>query len=374
MELLIKNANAFIEGRFIKSDVFVSDGVISSFQKPDFECAELDLGGAYLVPGFIDIHTHGAVGVDVNSADEEDFNKLSLFFASHGTTSFLASVLTDSEENTLSVLTRISAFMASDYEGAELLGAHLEGPFLSPAKKGAMPEQYLKSGDTKLLEKYLKSGVVKYITVAPEIKGVPELIEKFGADLLFALGHSVSDYKTTKSAVESGAVASTHTFNAMQGIDRTEPYILGAVLEADIYNELIADGYHVHPSNMRMLYKLKGNKKIIAITDSIEATGMPDGEYKLGLNSVSVANGKAFLSGTKTRAGSVLIMDNALKNLIKYLDITLEEALPMLSENPADLLGIKKGRIKIGYDADFTVLDKDLNVINTIIKGKSSAF
>ena len=373
MELLIKNANAFIEGRFIKSDVFVRDGVISSFQKPDFECAELDLGGAYLVPGFIDIHTHGAVGVDVNSASEEDFVELSRFFASRGTTSFLSSVLTDSEQNTLSVLTRISAFMASDYEGAELLGAHLEGPFLSPEKKGAMPEQYLKSGDTKLLEKYLKSGVVKYITVAPEIEGVVELIEKFKGDLHFALGHSAADYETTKNAIKSGAVASTHTFNAMQGIDRTEPYILGAVLEADIYNELIADGHHVHPANMRMLYKLKGNQ-IIAITDSIEAAGMPDGEYKLGANNVSVANGEAFLSGTKTRAGSVLTMDNALKNLLKYLDIYLEEALPMLTQNPADLLGLKKGYIKIGYDADFTVLDKDLNVINTIIKGKSSAF
>lgn len=374
MELLIKNANAFINGKFINTDIFVKDGVISSFQRPDNECTEVDFGGAYLVPGFIDIHTHGAVGADVNSAGADDFGKLSRFFTSKGTTSFLASVLTDSKENTMSVLSRISAFMNSEYEGAELLGAHLEGPFLSPEKKGAMPEQYLKEGDSALLEKYLKTGIVKYITVAPEIKGVPELIEMFKGDLPFALGHSAADYETTIMAVKSGAVASTHTFNAMQGIDRTEPYVLGAVLEADIYNELIADGHHVHPSNIRMLYKLKGNKKIIAITDSIEAAGMPDGEYKLGANKVDVANGEAFLSGTKTRAGSVLTMDNAIKNLIKYLDISLEKALPMLTENPADLLGLKKGYIKIGYDADFTVLDKDLNVINTIIKGKSSAF
>ena len=373
MELLIKNASAFIDGKFVKTDIFVKDGVISSFQKPESACAEIDLGGAYLVPGFIDIHTHGGVGADVNSADDESFNKLSRFFASKGTTSFLASILTDSEENTLSVLSRIGTFMDSDYEGAQLLGAHLEGPFLSPAKKGAMPEQYLKTGDSKLLEKYLKTGVVKYITVAPEVKGVSELIEKFKGELPFALGHSAADYETAKKAIKSGAAASTHTFNAMQGIDRTEPYILGVVLEADVYNELIADGYHVHPANMRMLYKLKGNK-IIAITDSIEAAGMPDGEYKLGANSVRVANGEAFLSGTKTRAGSVLTMDNALKNLIKYLGITLEEAVPMLTENPADLLGFKKGYIKPGYDADFTIMDKDLNVINTIIKGKSSAF
>lgn len=370
MELLIKNANAFIGGEFKTTDIFIKDGVISAFKKPEHECAEVNVGGAYLVPGFIDIHTHGGAGVDVNSATVGDFEKLSRFFASRGTTSFLASVLTDSEENTLKILSRISDYMSETHSGARLLGAHLEGPFLSNEKKGAMPENYLRKGDSALLEKYLNTGTVKYITVAPEVEGVCELIKDYKSVLPFALGHSAADYETAINAIKSGAVASTHTFNAMQGIDRAEPYILGAVLEADIYNELIADGHHVHPANMRMLYKLKGNKKIIAITDSIEATGEPDGEYKLGSNAVTVSNGEAFLSGTKTRAGSVLTADNALKNLIKFLDIPLKEAIPMLTENPADLLSLKKGYIKIGYAADFTVLDKDLNVINTIISGK----
>ena len=372
MDLFIKNALVFIDSEFIKKDICIKNGVIVSFDKPSENMPEFDAGGNYLVPGFIDIHTHGAVGVDVNSASIEGFERMSRFFASRGVTSFLASILTDSEENTLKILSRISEYISETHSGASLLGAHLEGPFLSPEKKGAMPEKYLRKGDSALLKKYLDTGAVKYITVAPEVEGVKEIIEEFGAVLTFALGHSAADYQTTLNVIKSGAVASTHTFNAMQGIDRTEPNILGAVLEADIYNELISDGYHVHPANMRMLYKLKGNKKIIAITDSIEAAGMPDGEYKLGVNSVSVKNGEAFLSGTKTRAGSVLTMDNALKNLIKYLDISLEKALPMLTENPADMLSLKKGYIKIGYDADFTVLDKDLNVINTIINGKMS--
>ena len=370
MDLFIKNALVFIDSEFIKKDICIKNGVIVSFDKPSENMPEFDAGGNYLVPGFIDIRTHGAVGVDVNSASIEGFERMSRFFASRGVTSFLASILTDSEENTLKILSRISEYISETHSGASLLGAHLEGPFLSPEKKGAMPEKYLRKGDSALLKKYLDTGAVKYITVAPEVEGVKEIIEEFGAVLPFALGHSAADYQTTLNVIKSGAVASTHTFNAMQGIDRTEPNILGAVLEADIYNELISDGYHVHPANMRMLYKLKGNKKIIAITDSIEAAGMPDGEYKLGSNAVTVSNGEAFLSGTKTRAGSVLTMDNALKNLIKYLDISLEEALPMLTENPADLLGLKKGYIKIGCDADFTVLDKDLNVINTIISGK----
>lgn len=368
MDLFIKNVLVFINSEFIKKDICIKNGVIVSFEKPSENMPEFDAGGNYLVPGFIDIHTHGAVGVDVNSASIEGFERMSRFFASRGVTSFLASILTDSEENTLKTLKLINEY--SSQSGAKLLGAHLEGPFLSPEKKGAMPEKYLRKGDNALLKKYLDTGAVKYITVAPEVEGVKEIIEEFGAVLPFALGHSAADYQTTLNIIKSGAVASTHTFNAMQGIDRTEPNILGAVLEADIYNELISDGYHVHPANMRMLYKLKGNKKIIAITDSIEAAGMPDGEYKLGANAVSVKNGEAFLSGTKTRAGSVLCADNALKNLIKYLDIPLEEALPMLTENPADLLKLKKGYIKIGYDADFTLLDKNLNVINTIISGK----
>lgn len=372
MELLIKNANAFIDGEFKTTDIFIKDGVISSFEKPDCKCAEVNLGGAYLVPGFIDIHTHGGAGVDVNAASVEDFEKLSRFFASRGTTSFLASVLTDSVENTMNILSHISDYMSEKHLGATLLGAHLEGPFLSPVKKGAMPEKYLLKGNGELLEKYLKTGAVKYITVAPEVEGVCELIRDYKGVLPFALGHSAADYKTAINAIKSGAVSATHTFNAMQGIDRTEPYILGATLEADIYNELIADGHHVHSANMRMLYKLKGNKKIIAISDSIEAAGMPDGEYKLGFNAVTVSNGEAFLSGTKTRAGSVLTMDNALRNLMKFLGISLEEAIPMLTENPADLLSLKKGYIKAGYDADFTLLDKDLNVINTVIKGKET--
>lgn len=217
MELLIKNANAFIGGKFKITDIFIKDGVISSFSKPEHECGEWDFGGAYLVPGFIDIHTHGGAGVDVNGASAEDFGKLSRFFASCGTTSFLASVLTDSEENTFNILSRISEYNSEKHTGANLLGAHLEGPFLSPAKKGAMPEKYLRKGDSALLEKYLKTGIVKYITVAPEVEGVSELIRDYKGVLPFALGHSAADYETALNAVRAGAAASTHTFNAMQG-------------------------------------------------------------------------------------------------------------------------------------------------------------
>ncbi|MBQ6381742.1 MAG: N-acetylglucosamine-6-phosphate deacetylase [Clostridia bacterium] len=374
MNLWIKNANAYIDHRFVKTDVYVLNGKIADFRRDccAFEDVPvLDLKGAYLVPGFIDIHTHGAAGIDVNAADGEGFAKMAAFFASKGTTAFLASVLTDSPEHTTQILEQIALFKSTQPGGgASLLGAHLEGPFLAAAKKGAMPEAYLKSGDTKLLGRYLESGVVKYITIAPEIEGAQPLIAYAAQHIPVALGHSAADYATAQKAISAGAKAATHCFNAMRGLDRTEPAILGAVLEnEDIANELIADGKHVHPANIRLLYRLKGNKKVMLITDSIQAAGMPDGQYRLGMNDVTLSGGEVFLSDTNTRAGSVLTMDRALRNILDFLDISLEEALPMLCENQAELFGLNKGYIRLGYDADFTVLGNDLTPLKTIVGG-----
>ena len=375
MKTLFKNALVYLEGEFVNTPVLVENGKISSFSEPccSFENIELiDLESSYLLPGFIDIHTHGGFGVDVNNASVEGFEILSKFFASKGTTSYLASVLTDSRQKTLKILESVSEAMRSGITGANLLGAHLEGPFLSKEKKGAMPEEYLKPANKELFDEYFQSGVVKYITIAPETEGALDLIKAISPSLSVALGHSNADFSTAMKAIELGAKASTHTFNAMRQLDRVEPGILGAVLTSDVFNEIIADGRHVHPENVKMLYKLKGNKKLIAITDSIEAAGMPDGEYKLGINDVVLKGSDAFLKGTSSRAGSVLTMDNALKNLMAFLDISLEEAIPMLTQNPADLLGLNKGYIRIGYDADFTVLDKELNVVGTVIGGRAN--
>ena len=372
-QLILKNAKCYIDGTFIEKDIFISDGKIASFSTPccAFEQIRiLDCAGYYVVPGFIDIHTHGANGVDINRASEEDLSALSAFFASKGTTAFLASVLTDSQDNTLRILQTIAHYKMLANSGAVLLGAHLEGPFLSKEKKGAMPEAYLQNADIDLFERYLNTGVVKYITVAPEIAGGQEFIEYAAKKIPVAIGHSAASYCVALEAVQNGAVASTHTFNGMRGLDRVEPAVLGAVLESDIYNELIADGRHVHPANMRLLYRLKGNQKIIAITDSMEATGLPDGVYQLGETGVTLCGEDAFISGTTTRAGSVLCMDKALKNVIKYMNISLEEALPMFTQNPADLFSLNKGYIRIGYDADFVLMDSEYTIQKTIVGGQ----
>ena len=309
-----------MDGAFVKKDVLVLNGKIVGFEKGCCvfdDVKEYDCDGCYLVPGFIDIHTHGACGVDVNRAKAPDFEKLAAFYASKGTTSFFASVLSDSVDNTLRILDEIARFTMIQNSGAQLLGAHLEGPFLSKEKKGA------------------------------------------------------ADYDTTVKAIEGGTKIATHTFNGMRGLDRVEPAILGAVLEEDIYTEVIADGRHVHPANVHLLYRLKGNKRIIAITDSIEAAGLADGQYHLGDNSVTLQGEDAFISGTDTRAGSVLSMDKALHNMMRFLNIPLETALPMFTENPADVFKLNKGYMRIGYDADLLVLDKNYTLLHTFVGGKA---
>lgn len=363
-----------MDGAFVKKDVLVLNGKIVGFEKGCCvfdDVKEYDCDGCYLVPGFIDIHTHGACGVDVNRAKAPDFEKLAAFYASKGTTSFFASVLSDSVDNTLRILDEIARFTMIQNSGAQLLGAHLEGPFLSKEKKGAMPEKYLKAADIELFEQYASSAVAKYITIAPEIEGALDLIPPASKKMVVGIGHSAADYDTTVKAIEGGTKIATHTFNGMRGLDRVEPAILGAVLEEDIYTEVIADGRHVHPANVHLLYRLKGNKRIIAITDSIEAAGLADGQYHLGDNSVTLQGEDAFISGTDTRAGSVLSMDKALHNMMRFLNIPLETALPMFTENPADVFKLNKGYMRIGYDADLLVLDKNYTLLHTFVGGKA---
>lgn len=377
MQIGIQDGLLYQKHRFVKGDILIEDGRIRRIGPGLPEgirvfCAQ----GLRVVPGFFDLHTHGAAGVDVNAARAEDLERVCRAFASHGTTGWLASILTDSREQTLRCIGEYRRWKTLPHRGARLEGLHLEGPFLSPQYRGAMPEMFLRRGDPALLREYQEAagGDIRYLTVAPETEGVQELIptaRRLGIQV--AVGHTGADYDTARQAFLRGARAATHMGNAMRLWHQREPAVFGAVLEeASIYAELICDGRHLHPGTVRLIVQNKGPGHILAVTDSIMAAGLPDGQYRLGVNDVTLEKGDARITGTDIRAGSVLSMDEALRNLMAFSHLPLEEALLALTENPARLLGLSDqlGFLEEGRRANLTFLDAKNHVVRTMADGE----
>ncbi|MBT9776023.1 N-acetylglucosamine-6-phosphate deacetylase [Clostridium sp. MCC353] len=378
MKTLLKNGLLYLNHGFEKKDLLLRDGIISQIGESleDGEAEVTDLEGKKVAPGFFDIHTHGAVNVDVNAASAEDFEAICRFFASKGVTSWLCSILTDTREQTLACIEEYKRWKTLEHKGADLAGIHLEGPFLCAEYKGAMPEHLLRPADLELLKEYQEAagGDIRYITVSPEVEGIVDMIpeiKKLGIQT--AIGHSGADYDTARAAIKNGAAASTHTGNAMKLLHQHFPAIWGAVLEDDdLYCEMICDGRHLHPGTVRLIIKTKGLDRVIAVTDSIMASGLPDGKYKLGVNDVVVVDGDAKLAVGGSRAGSTLTMDAALRNLLEFTGRPIEELIPVMTENPARLMGMygSIGSIDTGKDGDLVVLDEENRVFSTYSKGK----
>lgn len=377
MSRYIVDGEVYIEHRFVKKTIKIEDGKIVILP-PDTEVekeAEIyNATGKKVVPGFIDVHTHGAVGVDVNAATAEDYEKICRFAAGNGTTSWLCSILTDTKEQTRWCIDEFKKHQKMEHKGANLLGIHLEGPFLSSEYKGAMPEELLQKPDMSLLKEYQEraEGNIRYITISPEVEGIVDDIPAMRElGITVAIGHSGADYDTSWNAIHNGAECCTHTFNAMKLLHQHFPAIMGAALESGIFCEAICDGRHLHPGTVRLLLKVKGLDKVVAITDSIMAAGLPDGRYKLGVNDVVVEDGDAKLAENGVRAGSTLTQNAALKNLLEFTGKQLEEILPLLTENPAKLIKVydKKGSIADGKDADIVILDEINDVADVFVGG-----
>lgn len=378
MDQYIINGKVYIDGIFQEKVIGIENGqirVLPQGQQPEDGAKVYNAEGKKVVPGFIDVHSHGAVGVDVNAATAEELEKIGHFMAAQGTTSWLCSVLTDTKEQTLWCIDEFKKHKEMEGNGANLLGIHLEGPFLAKEFKGAMPEHLLRDADVELLKEYQEAaeGDIRYLTVSPEIDGIVDAIPAIkDLGIVVAIGHSGADYDTSMKAIENGAASCTHIFNAMKLLHQHFPAIMGAALESDIYCEAICDGRHLHPGVVRLLLKTKGLDKVVAITDSIMAAGLPDGNYKLGVNDVVVVEGDAKLASNGVRAGSTLTTGQALKNIMAFTGRPLEEVLKLLTENPAKLIGVfdKKGSIAEGKDADIVVLDEENQVTDTFVMGK----
>lgn len=375
--LLIKGASVLLGDNFERADLLIEDGIITNISPtiPDIPDTHIiDMSGVFVMPGFIDVHTHGAIGIDVARADAAELGALSKFYASQGTTGWLASLFTDTEEGLNSSIDTIRAYMDSNPSGARILGIHLEGPFAAHAHSGVFPEHLLREGDYELFDRLRKraGGLLKYITLAPEVAGVAEMIAPMrDSGVVVSLGHTGADYETSMQAIKDGATSITHTFNAMKIFDHHAPAIIGAALESDVYCEAICDGFHLHPGTVRMMLKIKGYDRIVAISDSNMAAGMPDGRYKINDVEIIVENGDAKSALNGRRAASTLTMIKALQNLKEFTGQPISKLSKLLSANPATMLGIDKhkGRIEKGFDADLILLDKTDQIIMTIVGG-----
>jgi len=325
-----------------------------------------------LLPGFIDLHTHGAAGVDFIGANPEGLQIVSQFLATHGVTGFLVTTWSASRQQIIDAIETVKQVIGRE-KGALILGIHLEGPFINPTRAGAQSPKDIRPAEESEVMQYLDSGLIRQITLAPEIDENRWLIKECAQrGIRISAGHTDATYADMKSAVELGVRQTTHTFNGMRGFTHREPGAVGAALEIqELSCELIADKIHVHPATIRLLVKAKGLQKVILVTDSTSGAGMPDGTFFIQGQKVIYTGGEARLKDG-TLAGSLLTMDQALQNLVEVTEIPVEDCWVCSSRNAAAAINLEKtkGAIRAGMHADLALLDSNLQVSKTIVQGK----
>jgi N-acetylglucosamine-6-phosphate deacetylase len=335
----------------------------------------VDFPDATLAPAFFDIHIHGAAGHDAMEGTPEALAAMGRFLASSGTACFLATTVTAPLDTTLRAVSELAKRIArpSAEGSARPLGIHLEGPFLSHAKRGVHPPEHLLAPDIAVFDRLFEAaeGHVRLMTLAPELPGAAELAAHATArGVRVSLGHSNATAAETRTAIAAGAASATHTFNAMRPLDHREPGILGTVLTCDaLFAELICDGIHSMPEMTKIWWRAKGPERAILVTDAMSATGMPDGEYRLGGLNVQVADGRAMTGGVL--AGSVLTLDRALVNFLAYTGATLEQGLRLVSGNPAKLTGFgaETGALAAGSAANLVAIGPGGTLVASFLNG-----
>ncbi|MEB7690716.1 N-acetylglucosamine-6-phosphate deacetylase [Staphylococcus equorum] len=382
-EYVIENGRIYTEEEIIERGyIIVKNDKITDVGKGDYEGAltTYDAQGQHVLPGFIDIHMHGGYGEDAMDASYDGLKHLAESLLSEGTTSFLATTMTQSDENITKALENIIEYQKQQnvLKAADIVGIHLEGPFISEHKVGAQNPAYVQRSSIEKVQQFQKTAnnQIKVITFAPEVEGAHETLEALHDQIRFSIGHTVATFDETNEAVARGAKHVTHLYNAGTPFEHREPGVFGAAWTNDsLSTELIVDGIHSHPTAIQIAYKQKGNTRFFLITDAMRAKGMPDGEYDLGGQNVIVKGSEARLA-SGALAGSILKMNEGLKNLIQYTGDSLDNLWRVTSLNQAIALNIEsqKGSLKVGKDADIVIVDDEITVQTTIKAGEIHKF
>lgn len=371
-----KNVNVLTEEGIVKTNLIIENGKIAALGSEEVDELVTLSDDLIVIPGFIDQHIHGAAGSDAMDGTLEDLSKIANALAKEGTTAFLATTMTQSPANIDKALACVNDYINHNYEsGALVLGVHLEGPFISKDFVGAQPIEYVAAPSVDVFKHYeeVSGGHIKLVSMAVEVEGAEQLVSYLASKKIVAsIGHSNAKYADVARAVAAGATNVTHTYNAQKPIHHREVGTVGAAMLFDeLHCEAICDGIHLSAPAIKLLHKNKPSDKFILITDAMRAKHMPDGVSELGGQVVIVKNGEARLENG-TLAGSVLKMNNAVKNVMDFIGTSLEETVKYASANPAKNLGVydQMGSIAVGKLANLVVVDKDVNVYQTIRCGK----
>lgn len=370
--MLIKNALILKENFKFERGNIEFDTRINNFVS-NFALESMDATGLMLIPGLIDMHTHGAAGFDCTRASDEYYADMCKYYVANGVTSFVLTTMSTPLPDLRAILENMAGLIRQTHDYAYPHGVYLEGSFINQDKCGSHLSQYLLEADITLLEELMDAarGYIKIISVAPEINNALPLIEYAAKHAVVSLAHTNAKYDLACKAVELGATNATHVFNAMAPISAREPGVIGAIIDNDkVFTEVIADGAHLHKSIVRMVFKLCGDNRVILVSDSIAPTGLDVDSYSVYGQDIHVSGKSAKLADGRL-AGSVSNLMDCVRNCVEY-GIPLELAIKAASINPARLLGVDKftGSISIGKYADMVMVDRDLNVKMVFIKGK----